>query len=386
MTDTLDRETLAELARHQAWPAISIHLTTHRAGPDVQQDPIRFKNLVKTAEESLRNAGVRSPEIDALLRPARDLLGDTAFWREGAEGLAVFLGEDASRVFRLDVELPETVTVSERFSIRPVLPALDTGERFFVLALSKKRVRLFEGTRTEVRELDLAGVPASLADALKYDDYERQVQFHSGTPTGGGPGRRAAMFHGHGGIPDVEKSNLSRYFRMIDRGLRAFLRDDHAPLLLAGVDYLIPIYREMNSYPHLVDVSMTGNPDETSAAELHIEARRLLEPHFRVGLERDLASFGELAGTGIVSDDLAEIVSAAHEGRVKVLFVSQALAAYGSFDPASARVDINDEPLPGDWDLTDLAAAETLLHGGTIHAIDAIDAEKTAGAAAIFRY
>lgn len=386
MTDTLDRETLADLARPRTWPAISIHMPTHRTGPGVQQDPIRFKNLVRTAEESLRNAGMRLPDVDALLQPAHDLLGDTAFWRESTDGLAVFLSEDFSRIFRLDIELPERITIGKRFLIRPVLPSLDTGERFFVLAFSKKCVRLLEGTRTEVRELDLAGVPTSLADALKYDDYERQVQFHSGTPAGGGTGRRPAMFHGHGGIPDVEKTNLSRYFRMIDRGLHEFLRDDCAPLLLAGVDYLIPIYRQVNSYPHLVDVSMTGNPDEVSAAELHAEARGLLKPYLRAELERNLACFRELEGTDLVSDDLAKIVPAAHEGRVKVLFVSQAPAMYGSFDPTSARLHISVEPQPDDWDLADLAVAESLLHRGTVHAVEAIDADKATVTAAIFRY
>ncbi|MDP2400805.1 MAG: hypothetical protein Q8M66_02390, partial [Actinomycetota bacterium] len=106
MIDVLDRGTLTELARHQGWPAISIQLTTHRAGPEIQQDPIRLKNLLRTAEEDLAKAGMRLPEIDALLRPARALLEDAAFWREGSDGLAVFLGEDSYRVFRLDIALP----------------------------------------------------------------------------------------------------------------------------------------------------------------------------------------------------------------------------------------------------------------------------------------
>ncbi|MDZ4178191.1 MAG: hypothetical protein U1E29_02995 [Coriobacteriia bacterium] len=383
MIDVLDRGTLTELARHQGWPAISIQLTTHRAGPEIQQDPIRLKNLLRTAEEDLAKAGMRLPEIDALLRPARALLEDAAFWREGSDGLAVFLGEDSYRVFRLDIALPESVSVGERYAIRPVLPALNTGERFYVLALSKNHVRLLEGTRHEVHELDLTGVPASLSEALQHDEYERQVQFHSGTPASGGAGRRAAMFHGHGGLPDVEKNNLERYFRLIDRGLHEFLRDDHAPLILAGVDYLLPIYRAVNSYPHLVDVSMTGNPDETPAHALHAEARTMLEPHFRAERERDHRQLSELSGTPTVSEDLGEIVPAAHEGRVKVLFVSPHTAMYGTFDPSSSRVDVSDTPGSDDWDLAELAAAETLLHGGTIHAFDA---EEPARAAAIFRY
>ncbi len=42
---TLDQ--LKELAQQTSSPSISIFLPTHRAGQDTQQDPIRFKNLLR---------------------------------------------------------------------------------------------------------------------------------------------------------------------------------------------------------------------------------------------------------------------------------------------------------------------------------------------------
>ena len=46
---TLDQ--LKELAQHTASPSVSIFLPTHRTGQDIQQDPIRFKNLLREAEK-----------------------------------------------------------------------------------------------------------------------------------------------------------------------------------------------------------------------------------------------------------------------------------------------------------------------------------------------
>lgn len=385
MTQTLDRDTLVGLSRHIGWPAITIVMPTHRSGPEVQQDPIRFKNLIKTAAEEV-SRHMRQPEVERLLSQANALLGDSAFWRESEDGLAVFISDGSFTALRVGVALPEFVSVGERFAIRPLLPALGTRERYFLLALSKKRVRLLEGDADGVRELDMTGVPESLADALRYDDFERQVQFHSRTPAGAaGRGRRAAVFHGHGGIPDVEKENIARFFRAIDRGIHDLVRDDDAPLLLAGVDYLVPIYREVNSYAHLVDVALGGNPDEMTPAELHAAARELLRPYFLAGYDRDLATLHEALGTSASSEDLAEIVAAAHEGRVRVLFVSQGATGWGSFDPAAERVDVHDEPRPGDWDLADLAAAQTLLHGGVVHAVSG-ELAQPSPAAALFRY
>ena len=232
MTDILDPEKVTELAKHREWPTVSIHMAIHRGNDSARQNLIRYKNLLREAQASLRQHGMRTAGIETFLWAAKEVAEDAALWRQGgARGLAVLISGSVSHVLRLDIELPEALMTGDRFLIRPLLPALDKGERFLVLALSKNRVRLLEGGRSRIAEVDVAGMPKSLADALKYDDYERQVQFHSRTPAAAGGGRRAAMFHGQGSASDAEKASLSRYFRMIDQGLKEFLTDSSPPLL-----------------------------------------------------------------------------------------------------------------------------------------------------------
>ncbi|MDH4139494.1 MAG: hypothetical protein OEV43_02875 [Coriobacteriia bacterium] len=379
----LDREAVVDLARHFGWPSVSMYLPTHRVRTQTTQDLIRFKNLLKSAGEELLAGGIRAADAAAILEPARALLDDSAFWKHLGDGLATFIGPDTFEAFVIDSPMLERVFVGDRFLIRPLLPALHGNEHFYVLALSKNRVRLLSGTRSGVEEMSLVDAPTSLAEALRYDDYERQVQFHTRTPAAAaGRGQRSAVFHGHGGLPDVNKDNLLRYFRAVDKGIHDLLRDDTAPLLLAGVDYLLPLYREANSYAHLADEAMPGNPDELTPIELHAEAVRVLEPHFRHAFETHLAELDRLAGTDLYSADLGRIVGAAHEGRVKVLFVPEHRTDWGIFDPASGAIELHDERLPGDRDLADLAAAETLLHGGIVHTLAAEEAQS----AAILRY
>ncbi len=383
--DSLDRDTLSVLARHFESPSVSILMPMHRAGAAKEQDPIRLKNLIRSAEEILQDREIRQPQIDDLMRPAHELLADAAFWRESADGLALFLAHDTAHIFGSETTLDEHVSVSERFSIRPLLPAVQARQRFYVLALSKNRVRLMEAQGDAIAELELSDVPANLEDALRFDDFESHVQFHSGTPAvAGGRGRRSAMFHGHGGAPDVEKENLLRYFRMVERGVHAHLRDETAPLVLAGVDYLLPLYRDANSYPNVMDESLSGNPDEISPQELLSRTRDLLKPHFHAAVERDRELLEAATASGGASFDLTEIIPAAHEGRVQVLFVPAEAAGWGHYDPSSGRIDLSEEQHPGDWDLADLAVAETLLHGGVVHAAQV--SEDVTDAAALFRY
>lgn len=386
--DERDRETLNRLARHDGWPAISVYLPVHRAGAETQQDPIRLKNLLGRASEMLVTGGMRSPEADALLADAWKLQRDPAFWREGFDGLALFIGPGVFETVRTSRTLPERLRVGTRFLVRPLMPALAPDLRFYVLALSQNRVRLLEGTTEEVRELDPTGVPQGLADALKYDDYEAQVQFHSRTPAGAaGRGRRAAVFHGHGGSGETAKDDLFRYFRLVDGGLKELLAPD-VPLLLAGVEYLFPIYREANTHARLLPEFIRGNPDEQPAREIHAEALELLEPHLQHDLERAVAAYGEGRGDDTSSGDLRQIVPAAVEGRIDTLIVGDEDTAWGSYDSAAGHMTVRSEPDNGDIDLLDHAATATLLHGGTVHVLPAEEVRAATGsdAAAVFRY
>ena len=49
----IDLDDLRSLIASDARPCISLYQPTHRRHPENQQDPIRFRNLVKEAEASL---------------------------------------------------------------------------------------------------------------------------------------------------------------------------------------------------------------------------------------------------------------------------------------------------------------------------------------------
>jgi hypothetical protein len=68
-----------ELPKSGEPPCLSLYQPTHRHHPDNQQDPIRFRNLVKTLEQSLRQE-YSNRELRPLLPPFNDLASDRDFW------------------------------------------------------------------------------------------------------------------------------------------------------------------------------------------------------------------------------------------------------------------------------------------------------------------
>jgi hypothetical protein len=291
------------------------------------------------------------------------------------------------RQYRLPLEFEALVVVGEQYYLKPLFPLFNGDGQFYLLALSQNEIRLFQGTAYEVAEIDLKDLPESLADALRFDDPEKQLQLHTGGPGKGG--EQAATFHGHGaGAEDEkEKERLRRYLQKVDNGVKALLTNQKAPLVLAGVDYLLSMYREENSYPHLVEGSISGNPESLSGPDLHSRALQLVEPIFLQARQAATEQYEQLTGTERISHDVKQIILAAHYGQVETLFLTRDEQIWGKFDPDSGTVDIDQTKQPGQEALLDNAARQTFLKGGSVYIVEPETMpDKGSLAAAIFRY
>jgi hypothetical protein len=184
--DVVRKSDLKSLSKERRGPCVSIYMRAFRKGEEVMQNPVRFKNLLAEAEDMLAEEGLRKPEAAELLSPALALETDSDFWQYQSDGLAVFASPGFFRFFRVQVPFEDLTVVTDRFHVKPLVGLLSGSERFYVLALSQNRVRLLHGSAQEVIECHLEEVPTSLAEALRYDDPEKQLQFHTGTPGHGG--------------------------------------------------------------------------------------------------------------------------------------------------------------------------------------------------------
>ncbi len=380
----LSRGELEALMERREGACVSLYAPMVKAGPETQQNAIRFKNLVRKASEALEAHGLTPKQVEALLRPAADLIDDTPFWQHQSEGLAIFLADGFFRYYRVPVEVRELALVEERFHLKPLLPLLSGDGRFYVLALSQKRARLLEATRHSVRELDLGDLPTSLDEAVGYEVEETHIQYHTGTKTsraGDSP-----VYHGQGGGEDDAKAEIRKFFSLLDRGVAELIGDRSAPLVLAGVEFLFAIYRQASSYPGLIEAGIPGNPDDLTPEDLHRKAWPLVEPVFTRSQETAADRYGALAGTGQASSQLEEVITAAADGRVETLFVALGTRRWGSFDPDGRKVELADHDGPGHEDLVDFAAIQTLLKGGRVFAVQPENVPEQAPLAAVYRY
>ena len=387
--DILTKAELERLMRREQQWCVSIYMPTHRTGAETQQDPIRLKNLLGEAEKHLSDKGVGSRDIQKMLEPASKLSQESYFWQHQSDGLAIFLSANRIHRYRLPLNFPELMVVTDHFHINPLLPLFTGDGQFYILALSQNEIRLLLGTRDSVSEIDIGQVGGSLAEAIPSVNHQMSLQQHASGSTGGVSGSGSTTFHGQGGGSDESaKDELLRYFRLVADGLAEFLQGDRAPLVLAGVEYLLPIYKEANTYPNLMDRVIKGNPDLLSADELHKSAWDIIRPLFQAAQEEAFAHYQQLAGQASerVADTLEKIVPAAYAGRVETLFIAAGVQHWGVFDPVANEIEIHDQIESGDEPLLDLAAVQTYLKGGIVYAVRPEKVPEGTSAAAVLRY
>lgn len=387
--DILNKAALEQLMNEEQQWCVSIYLPTHRLGVETQQDPIRLKNQLKEAEKLLLAQGVNTRDVQSILEPASKFLQDFTFWQHQSDGLAIFLTANSVHRYRLPLIFEELVTVKNNFYIKPLLPLFTGDGQFYILALSQNYVRLLNGTRYSISEVNIAQFAGSMDEVIDYDDHQVNLQIHISGATGGKTGDNSATFHGQGGGSDESaKNDLLRYFHVLDDGLRELFQGDRAPLVLAGVEYLLPIYSEANTYPNLIDTVILGNPDLISEDELHKSAWDILEPHFQAAQEEAVAFYNQLTGQASerAARTLEKIVPAAYQGQVETLFVAIGVQQSGIFNKTTNKIELHDQPKPGDEDLLDQAAVQTYLKGGTVYVVEPEKVPGGTNAAAVLRY
>jgi hypothetical protein len=380
----LSIESLAELASVHQPPCLSLYQPTHRRRPENQQDPIRFRNLVREMEASLRQ---KYPTVEArlLLEPFEALAGNRDFWTYTLDGLAVLGGPSLFRVFRLQRPVAELAVVADSFHTKPLQRFMQSVGRYQVLGLSLSRIRLFEGNRDTLDEIDPApGVPRTITEALgdELTEPHQAVASHGGVGQGSMP-----MHHGHGGKKDQADMDAERFFRSIDRAvLDHHSRPSGLPLILAALSEHHHLFHQVSHNPFLIPEGLTINPDVLPLDELRERAWQVVEPQYHARLAALANEFAVAKSNGLGSDDLAQVAQAAAAGRVATLLIESDRRIAGRLDSAMGRLEVADPSHPQVDDLLDDLGELVGKKGGLVLVIPAEQMPGTAGLAATYRY
>ena len=385
----LTREIFTELANYKADYCITIFIGAHAAGVEVNEhyDPVNFKNQLQEASRRLTNKGHDDAYIQRLLEPGFDLLRDDDFWLQLSPGFAVFIAEGFFKFVKMPIPpVEELLVIEPTFYVTPLIPIMTSKEYFYLLVISKQSAKLFKADAWGMQI-----VPVELPQSI--DEVKRLSGSDATTFRSGSNGPKAPRYsqegnyHGVGGGNPEDKDNILVYFEAVDDKLwEEVLNKENAPLILAGVEYEIPMYKSVSDYHNIWPVALTGNREHQETKRLHQDAKEMMKPYFEQKFTKAHQLYMNNSANGKTSSIAADVIPATYYSQVSHLFVTKGEHIWGTFDEMSNELAFHDTPDEDGEDLIDNAVVKTLANGGEVFLVEKEKMPAETQIAAVMRY
>ncbi|SFO71733.1 hypothetical protein SAMN04488519_11281 [Algoriphagus ornithinivorans] len=363
-----DKNLFLELTQKKSEPFISIYVPTSRKSTNAyKDDQTRFKNQLSQVEKDLeKNWGMDEKSISKALRPAHQLLEDFNFWQHNSDLLAVFLAGGEMEYFQVPIPGVESMNfIGTKAFTMPLVPELNDDGHYYLLLLNLDRIRLYEATRDVIQEIILDEEEVAVSFTVEEEIAENQDHLQGQ----GGVGSAGAMYHGHdGGSDEEKKTTILNYFHRMTNMLEPLLNKNPLPLYLAGVDYLIPLFREASKYNHLQDGHVSGAFTEKDVMSLHQKSWQLASNYFSSERRKRMNDFEEKKSEGLsIQNDKTALIKAAHSGALDTLFVDEKHEhVWGTFDTQKHQVNYQESRDKHSHCLIDLTISQTIKNGGKV--------------------
>lgn len=383
--ELLTKELIEELLSAEQAPCVSLYMPTHKKHPENLKDIIVFKNLIHQMEDSLAQK-YSAREVQKYLEPIKDLVNNENIWNHTLDGLAVFSAEGMFRVVKLHKSVEELAIVADSFHTKPLRQYLQSLEHFHVLGLTLHDIRLFEGNRHSLTEVELtADTPKTITEALGDELTEKHSVVES---YGGVGGNSTPMHHGHGGKKEETEKDAERFFRVVASAIyEHHSKSSGWPLILAALPEHHSLFQKVNKNPLLLSKGIAINPSSVSSDQLAKMAWDIMEPEYNLKLDSLAERFGQARANGKGSDDYKEVAVAAVGGRVDTLIVeADRIIAVRVTNLVTGNTQKKDLSNPKVDDLLDDIGELVIKMGGTMIVLPTEKMPSKTGLAAIFRY
>lgn len=277
MIDLPNEQELKELKEFNEPGSLTIYASFSNTDATVAANRVSLKNtLKKTATNLMESVGLKAYYIETTIKPALSIIDNPQFLPRHHENLVIFMHPDFFRYYHLPSKPSlDQVSVGKGFDTRPLFKVMDKNRSYFVLALGHKNVYLYRGDRFKLRKVHLKGFPSNMEEALGIDEYPNWTEAHPVGPIG--TSQASEGFHGQYNEAETDKQMLLEFFRRIDERLHKYLNQKGIPLVIAGVNYLLPIYRRANTYGNLLPIGILGNQENVEPADIVKKAWRIVK-------------------------------------------------------------------------------------------------------------
>jgi hypothetical protein len=300
------------------------------------------------------------------------------FWNHAEEGMAVFINESLFEIFELPYNLNEQVYVNDHFLITPLLPMISLEGSYHILALSQKNLRLLKCSRKEAIDVTPDDIFTNIEDFIE-EKPEIQLQFHTGASN------EDAMFFGHGGSEEDKKVIAEKYLRGVEESITKKLKNAGDPLILAGTEEILPVYRSLNKYKRLLETPIIGYPGEMKDKELQEAGWKIIKDYFLKEMYNAIDQFKD-EDSERVSNNLSQIVESTLMGKTDTLFIAKDEVSWGLYDEEKHTVHFSNNSNGENYELLNWTALRAFEQGGKVFVLPKSEMPHASTIAALYRY
>jgi hypothetical protein len=347
--------------------------------PNPAEINVRLKNAIRGVQKQLAEFGTDDENAASLMAPLQEFATTAETNHVWGPSIILFRSPDLFQYYMLRGPVREQHTVADHFQVRPLLAAMTHEMRFHLLSLSRRHVRLFHCTQFHAEQA-AAHLPQDFDVWLNTRQPDHVLDNRSSA--GPSSGKTRGVLFGTSTDRDRDHAYVTHFLAAVEKAVAAHLRNHPAPLVLAGVEYELAIYRRLNSYRRTLEQAIEGSPDGMTDQALHERAMQVVLQTPSEPLQQALEDIRTHAGTIRVATDAPTAIQAARLGRVQDFLIAEGAGNWGVWNAGTPDVTSGSRQ----EDLLNAAAIQTLQHRGRAFVVKASEMPVAAEVAAFLRF
>lgn len=229
---------LLKLLSSKVEPKISIILPIHPETPQIEENILTYKNLLKDVKKDLELNYPRR-QWENTVEQLDSLLLDRQLFSTSKRALIVFANNETMEICEMNHKVSPKAHVGTTFLVQDLLlPVENIDKPDYIVNTSRDRINVFD--IDSLKEIKLHQIHHKFSDY--YSDFDAESNVNSGSYGG----KNIAQYHGHRSKPEEQERDQEIYYRYLDKAFSSYYRENGETYLLTGLPEVLDVY--LNSY------------------------------------------------------------------------------------------------------------------------------------------
>ncbi|KRK79715.1 baeRF8 domain-containing protein [Companilactobacillus nodensis] len=309
MKITIQKE-LLQLLSSNVEPKISIILPIHPENPQVENNILTYKNLLKDVKKDLELNYSRR-DWSNVVSKLENLILDRNLWNSSNQSLLIFANNEDLQICELNHAVQPKAHVGSTFLIQDLFSQEELSNKpQYIINLSRDRINVID--IASLKAIEFAEIHTSFSDY--YSDFDANSNLNTGSYGG-----LNGSYHGHRTKSEEQQKDQLIYYRYLDRELSKMHKEQGFNFIIAGLPEILDNY--LNSYgnsSYIYDV-IHGSVINISQRDLANKIEEIFHDQKLIKAQSLMKEYNQADRQDKVLNDVDSIAHALNNERVKSL-------------------------------------------------------------------